>query len=263
MPKRCTLEHKTKNDDPLNRHLQRICNFIEDLKGDFSTNSIARMWIEAFRTEDKRYLECGCQRGALVKGMSVDSNWLVPEGFPQDEMGPPLLDLNRTAVVGNKVIRMKRRDIWARVKARFLAEATLVWDPRTAQEKQEQLDKVPEGGIEIKLDELRSRMRRLYAIDRVSDDWARTQASEVLWVEYEDCKHGTPACLNRIANFLTVDPAYFKTMISFDTVFASLVLDGTIAYFETKIFLWIQFFRPLFSTEQWIPWPTRNKFIRF
>ena len=234
MPKRCTLEHKTKNDDPLNRHLQRICNFIEDLKGDFSTNSIARMWIEAFRTEDKRHLECGCQRGALVKGMSVDSNWLVPEGFPQDEMGPPLLDLNRTAVVGNKVIRMKRRDIWARVKARFLAEATLVWDPRTAQEKQEQLDKVPEGGIEIKLDELRSRMRRLYAIDRVSDDWARTQASEVLWVEYEDCKQDTPACLNRIANFLTVDRAYFETKISFDTVFSSLVLDGTMDSIANK-----------------------------
>jgi hypothetical protein len=223
-----------KNDDPLNRHLQRICNFVQDLKGDFSTSAIARMWIEAYRTEDKRYLECGCQRGALVKGLAVDPDWLVPDGFPREMREPPLLNLNHTAVVGNKVIRMKRRDIWARVKARFLAEATFVWDPRTKQEQQEQLDKVPAGGIEIKLDDLRWRMRRLYAIDRAADEWARTQASEVLWVEYEDCKENTRECLARIADFLKVERAYFEKKSVVDSIFSSVVLDGTMDHIANK-----------------------------
>jgi len=226
VPERCSEENIAKNDDPLDRHLQRICNFVRDLKGDYSLKAIARVWVEAFKKEDKRLLECGCQRGATVKGLTVDPDWLFAKGDGYS----PRLDLGDSVLVGSKVIRMKRRDIWARVKARLLAEATFIWNPLTKREKEEQLNAL-DGDLEVDIDDLRKRMQNIHNIDNGADEWARTHASDVLWIESEECKENKQQCMARVANFLKVDRSFFDDK---DVFGSSLDFDGSLDYIGNK-----------------------------
>jgi len=236
---RCQQDHilasaNQQHNDPLDRHLERMCNFVDELKGDFSPSAIARVWVDAYKNEDKRLLECGCKRGATVKGVHVNPNWLLPKGFPHEHTESPQLELDHTALVGSKVIRMKRRDLWSRVKLRLIAEATQIWDdPQTEEEKEAQLQALP-GDLQVDIGDLKRRIEELKQVDAAADEWAVAHASEVLWVEYEDCKDNTELCLARFAEFLNVDRSYFETANTVESVFSSLAPDNSLAFIANK-----------------------------
>jgi len=226
VPRRCEADYDATND-PLDRHLKQICNFVDKLEGNFSSASIARVWVDAFQKEDKALLGCGCKRGALVKGVAVKPQWLLGN----EASGTELLDLSETKLVGSKVIRIKRRNLWARVKARLIDEQTKIWNPRTVEERAAQLDALAE--FQVNVHYLKGRLRELYDIDRVGDEWAQEHASDLLLVEYEECSSNAAQCMNRICDFLGVEMAQLdKTLL--DTIFSPIELDSSLDFITNK-----------------------------
>ena len=129
---------------------------------------------------------------------------------------------------------MKRRDLWSRVKLRLIAEATQIWDdPQTEEAREAQLQALP-GDLQVDIDALKRRIEELKQIDAAADEWATAHASEVLWVEYEDCKDNTERCLARFAEFLNVDQSYFQTANTVESVFSSVALDNSLAFVANK-----------------------------
>jgi hypothetical protein len=47
-----------------------------------------------------------------------------------------------------------------------------------------------------------------FQVDRAGDEWAKEHASEILWLDYEDCRLDTPSCFTKIYEFIAVDPSH-------------------------------------------------------
>ena len=101
---------------------------------------------------------------------------------------------------GAKVIRLKRTNLWDRYKSLFKAQETTVWHARRDEEV---------GGKEVKLVVPVNRMVKemfwMKRMDDVGDEWAMKHASDILFVDYEECKASSDLCRSEMLKFLGVD----------------------------------------------------------
>jgi lipopolysaccharide biosynthesis glycosyltransferase len=203
-PRRCAHGYDpVSNDDPLKNHLPRLCNVISMLKGNVTGGALEHIWVDAFVAEDKSLLGCGCTRGTKAKGLKVLPEWIAHSDGP---LSAPKLNLNDTRVHGSKVIRLKRRNLWARYKSMMTAETTQIFHPTSPAEKKTQLDALKSAGnLTVDMHHLEWHMAHMKEIDRLGDEWARDHASDILWIDYEDCTEDTTSCFERIYSFIGVD----------------------------------------------------------
>jgi lipopolysaccharide biosynthesis glycosyltransferase len=206
-PRQCEPEYDPiAKNDPLQLHLPRICKFIEKLDNRYDEAKLARLWVDAFITEDKSLLGCSCPRGVKAKVLKVLPEWMT---FYWDEMANKTkINLNHTNLHGSKVIRLHRRNLWARYKAMMTAVKTGFYLPASPAEKKTQLDTLQQlGNLTIDMHHLEWHMLYMQAMDRAGDEWAKEHASDVLSLVYEDCLVDTKSCFEEIYRFVGVDTA--------------------------------------------------------
>lgn len=148
VPVRCTEKYDSTFDMLLD-HLPRMCNVIKRLKKDYSDGAIAKVWVDGFIAEDRSVTGCGCVRGVKAKGLKVLAEWITYRGYPGEKISEPIIDLNATKVVGSKIIRLKRRNTWARYKSLMMAVATSRFHPLSIGEKRDQLGLLQPIDIEV------------------------------------------------------------------------------------------------------------------
>ena len=105
-----------------------------------------------------------------------------------------------TPFKGAKIIRLKRSNLWDRYKSLLKAQETAVWHARDADqvEGKETMLTVP---VEKMIDDVMWMKR----VDDEADEWARTHASEVIFVDYEECKASPESCRTNMLEFLGVE----------------------------------------------------------
>jgi hypothetical protein len=222
------------NNDPIASHLPRLCSFIQKLDGNYHSDNIAQLWVDAFVTENKELIGCGCVRGVKAKGLKVMAEWILPFGFPYDTTAPPFINLSNTKVHGSKIIRLKRENAWARYKSMLMAQQTGMYHPITPGDKKNQIASVKD--IEIEVSHMEWHMKRMEAIDLAGDEWAKQHASEILWLDYDDCRERTAECFNSIYNFIGVDTAHItKKPESYESSFATFAgMDSTMDFISNQ-----------------------------
>lgn len=219
VPTRCRPDYPKAND-PFGVHLSRVCNFLQALKGDFKKEgAIEALWVDAFRREDQLLLGCRCARGTTVKGLKVFVDWLTYNNFPYKKLGPPDLVLDKSALKGSKVIRLKRRNPWEQYKSAVIAQKSGIYHIGTAAEKTTQIRTA--GNVTIVIEEMLNKMKQMTELDAAGDKWAKMYGSNVLNVYFEDCQEDTPTCFQRIFQYLQVDPSHVNhEMHRFDSIFS-------------------------------------------
>ena len=115
----------------------------------------------------------------------------------------PLVQIDNmadTPFKGAKIIRLKRSNLWDRYKSLLKAQETAVWHARDADqvEGKETMLTVP---VEKMIDDVMWMKR----VDDEADEWARTHASEVIFVDYEECKASPESCRTNMLEFLGVE----------------------------------------------------------
>lgn len=226
MPRRCQADYDVSSDQ-LADHLPRVCNFVKRLEGNYASDNIGKLWVDAFVTEDKSLVGCGCVRGVKAKGLKVLMEWMLPKGYPFDNLAPPAVDLSTSRAHGGKVIRLRRQNTWARYKSKLLAKQTNIYHPTNAGQKQAQLDSVQV--LDISAQHMEWHMKQMQALDNAADEWAKEHGSQVLTVDYEDCRADTPKCFQKIFDFIGVDPS-FVTGKKADTFASSFAKFGEIEH---------------------------------
>ena len=108
--------------------------------------------------------------------------------------------MTETASKGSKIIRLKRNNLWDRYKSLLKAQETAVWHARDAA----QVDK-KKTKLHVPVEKMIHEMLWKERADIAADEWARHLASEVLEVDYEECKSSPNACRSRMLSFLGVD----------------------------------------------------------
>ena len=108
--------------------------------------------------------------------------------------------MTETAFKGSKIIRLKRNNLWDRYKSLLKAQETAVWHARDA----DQVDK-KKTKLHVPVQKMIDHMLWKERADIAADEWARHLASEVLEVDYEECKSSPNACRSRMLSFLGVD----------------------------------------------------------
>jgi lipopolysaccharide biosynthesis glycosyltransferase len=236
IPSRCTKAiGEAVNSDPLGQHLKRMCKFVEALDGNFERSNIAKVWVDAFVHDDKSLTGCGCVRGVKAKGLKVMAEWIAPKGNPEEEFRPPAIILDDTRIHGSKIIRLKRRNLWARYKSMIMAQQTGMFHPTSAAEKRSQLASM--NPVTIEIGHLEWNMKHMEFTDQIGDKWVKNHGSEVLWLEYEDCRANTADCFDRIYNFIGVDSSDIKGKRSskYKSFFASFEgVDSSMDYIENR-----------------------------
>jgi len=228
VPARCRSDYDGTAADPLGPHLPRICNFVNALQRNFTDANIERVWFEAFRDENQDLMSCTCKRGTQIKGVKVLGEWLTYKNFPFHKTGEADMSLSETALTGSKVIRLKRRNQWAQYKSLRMAQESAVYHMNSAGEKLNQLSRA--GNVTIDIEDMLTTMYRMNATDEHSDQWAEQHGSEVLYVDYEDCRADTKACFERIFGFLEVDTSFVaQEKNHFESNFASFnIMDSSL-----------------------------------
>lgn len=199
VPRCNTLYRDAEYQDPLpQEHLRRLCNFIEKLKGNYSAPSIIITWVDAYVAEDESLLGCFCPKGSRVKGQKIMGSWITT----RRNEPPKIANFHETAFAGSKVIRLKRRNLFERHKSLVTAQTTGLWHARTVNESSYFDQK---RNIFIPVDKMLKNMEFMEDVDRKADEWVRKYASDVLWVDYDECKHASTACFNKMFEFLGVE----------------------------------------------------------
>lgn len=182
--------------DPLPmEHRKRLCNFINRLDGNYSKSAIFGTWVDAFVAEDKSLLGCFCPKGTQVKGLQIMGDWIAT--FPNEP--PEISNLHATALAGSKVIRLERQNLFERYKSLITTQTAKLKKARTAEES-DQDDQ--DQAIHIPVKEMIQEIIHMETVDRQADEWAIKYASDVLWVESNECEMSPTVCFKRIFEFL-------------------------------------------------------------
>jgi hypothetical protein len=196
IPPRCQSDHDGTMDPLPTEHRQRLCNFVRELNGDFTLEAIVIKWVEAFATEDKRLLGCACPRGVRTKGLKIMAGWIAPRG----RKAPFIPNLNETLFKGSKIIRLKRSNLWDRFKSLISAQKTNVWHAR----KDSDMSPGQHFKLKIPIQKMLNNIKFMQDQDESTDAWAKEHGSDVLWVEYKNCKASPTVCRREMMEFLGV-----------------------------------------------------------
>jgi len=200
VPTRCEANYDAASDE-LENHLERLCNFVKKLNGNFDESNVAQIYIDAYVREDRNLMGCGCVRGVKAKGLKVFPEWL----FEKDGL-PPYLNLNQTKVHGSKIVRLKRRNLWARYKSKIMAEQTGVFHAASPGDKHNQIASTKD--MHVVVEHMEWNIKNMERLNRLADQWAKDHGSEVLWLDYEDCRADTEDCFRKIYKFIGVDESH-------------------------------------------------------
>jgi lipopolysaccharide biosynthesis glycosyltransferase/LPS sulfotransferase NodH len=203
IPTRCRSDYIDVDSDELGHHLPRVCRFFRSLQGNFTDAAIAAKWVDAFRNEDQEVLGCSCPRGTTIKGLKVFSEWLVHKRYPNLPTGPFAINLDDSSIRGSKIIRLKRRNLWAQYLSSITAQKSGIYHVKSPGEKETQL--ATAGSVTISIEEMLWKLLNMQALDRAGDDWAHQIGSDVLVIYHEDCRDNTTACFKQIFEFLGVE----------------------------------------------------------
>ncbi len=107
-------------------HRTRICNFVNDLNGDYSREAIVVKWVEAFANEDNRLLGCGCPRGVQIKGLKLMVDWIHTLTAKATTNKIHIGNLQDTAFRDQKIIRLTRTNLWERYLSLLKAQGEII-----------------------------------------------------------------------------------------------------------------------------------------
>lgn len=236
-PEKCLDGYQSRDGDPPRQHLKRLCNFAKKLGGNFTTGALERVWVDAFMDEDQSLFDCKCVRGVKAKVLKIMAEWITYPNYPGEPLGPPKLNFNGTKLHGSKIIRLKRKNLWARYKSKIFSEQSKIFHPSSPSDKQVQYRALQEAGnVTVDLQHLKWHLKWMDAMDRAGDEWASDHASSILWLDYEDCRNDTKSCFERIHEFLGVDSSHMKTLaMLYESTFASMAqMDNRMDFISNK-----------------------------
>jgi lipopolysaccharide biosynthesis glycosyltransferase/LPS sulfotransferase NodH len=233
IPTQCRWDYIDVDKDGLGHHLPRVCRFLRSLQGNFTDAAIAAKWVDSFRDEDQDFVGCSCPRGTTIKGLKVFSEWLVHKKYPHLQTGPLAINLDDSAIRGSKIIRLKRRNIWARYLSSTMAQKSGIYHIKSPGEKENQLTTA--GSVTISIEDMLWKLFNMQDLDRAGDDWARQHGSDVLVVYHEDCRDNTTSCFRKIFEFLGVDAAFLEAKPRlFAPSFASTSNDADLSQIKNR-----------------------------
>ena len=203
--KRCAVEYREskegQKEDPLQSNLPRVCQFLDELHGNHSEEAVLGLWMDLFTGNNgekpsKNVLGCACPAESQVRGLKVLSDWIEQI---------PALQTNKV-MAGAKVIRLHRKNLWARYMSIVLAEKSNIWNVASATDRDRRLEAIKEN-FPVSLDDMMDHFGYMQEQDRKADRWAQAH-DETLWLEYEECLADIAACFGRIYDFLGIDPSH-------------------------------------------------------
>ena len=102
-----------------------------------------------------------------------------------------------------KVIRLKRSNLWDRYKSLLSAQNTGVWHARGNTDN----DVSSKKGLELQvpIEKMIGNIAFMRKVDDNADAWAKTYASDVLFVDYQECRASPRSCQSKMLEFLGVD----------------------------------------------------------
>lgn len=106
-----------------------------------------------------------------------------------------------TSFKGAKVIRLKRSNLWDRYKSMLTAQSEGIWHARDADDVNSNNNIALYVPVKRMIYNLMLRKR----LDDEADEWAKAHASEVLNIDYEECKASPDKCQSILFDFLGVD----------------------------------------------------------
>jgi hypothetical protein len=195
-PTQCQADYDSTHD-PLKNHLPRFCRFLEDLHGDTSAENIARIFVNAYISDDQnKYTGCHCNKNTRHKGMKLSVEWL-------DQ-----IPLHQTAFHGSKIIRLTRRNLFERYLSMVMAYRTEVYQVIEISHKQTQVEKFKKLNFEIDIDEMLSELERFRSDDEKGDAWTRDNAEVILQIDYDDLRTHPGESFAKILLFLGNEENY-------------------------------------------------------
>lgn len=192
MPRECRKPNASAdlNDSPsIKKHLAVLCQWVDKLNGNYSSDSVLKLWIDSYSDNSdssllSTCLSQSCNRRQRYKGLKVGTEWLPR--WPEAPWNPPDLNLNVTSLKGTKMINVNRPNMLARFHTRHVADHSLSKSFNYAVDTEDMLDAF-------------TWMRKF---DETGAAWVKDHASHVLTVDYETCSDNLPACLNSVKDFL-------------------------------------------------------------
>mmetsp|Transcript_1411 Transcript_1411/g.3303 ORF Transcript_1411/g.3303 Transcript_1411/m.3303 type:complete len:683 (-) Transcript_1411:185-2233(-) len=96
---------------------------------------------------------------------------------------------------------MKRSNLWDRFKSLLTAQATNVWHARSSADL-----KGIEVLIDVPIEKMLNGLAFMKKVDDYGDDWARAHSSDLLFIDYQECRVSPQECKAKMLEFLGVDP---------------------------------------------------------
>ena len=107
-----------------------------------------------------------------------------------------------TSFKGAKVIRLKRSNLWDRYKSMLTAQSNGVWHARDADDDVNSNNNI---ALYVPVKSMIYSLMLRKRLDDEADEWAKAHASEVLNIDYEECKASPDKCQSILFDFLGVD----------------------------------------------------------
>ena len=193
---RCSADYNAANDE-LRPHLQRFCNMIAVLDGNYSAPAISNVFVDAFLNDpDNKYTGCSCPKAAVVKGLKVNADWISEE-----------IPLETTAVHGAKIVRLTRRNLFERFMSINVAQKTNIWSIQSEQDKASQMEAYVNADNTIDIDYMLLQFEDMLYDDQNTDSWVKKNAGEILWIDYAHIRNNPAFAFERIYSFLGIDAA--------------------------------------------------------
>lgn len=190
-PPRCAQNYEFL-EDPLAEHLLWLCRWIDRLRGDYSDDSILRMWLHAYQHDAAHLLEPQCRCTAPIKGIKVAAEWLPR--YPDAPWNPRHVNLNATVLSGGKVVYMERTNWLARFKSRQLIDAKINGTRLTSLSAEDMLGEFP----------------WMEHFDETGSAWVKDHAKQMLVVDYQECRIDVARCLQQVRQFLGLPQEHHK-----------------------------------------------------
>jgi hypothetical protein len=200
IPPRCAADYDIASD-PLKVHLKRFCTFTKQLKGDFSIDNIARIFMDAFVEEDQTLMACQCPEGTRFRGLKVMADWLEK------------LPLATTVAVGAKVIRLTRRNLFERYMSFVTMSISQYWTVNNVADKEARLKAFETNHMAanngekytVDIDWILFQFELMQASDRTINTWAEEYGGATMWVDYEQVRDTPTVAFTEMADFLGVE----------------------------------------------------------
>jgi len=225
-PRRCASDYKLL-DDPLAEHLPLLCRWIEQLQGDYSDEAVLNLWLRAYQQDDANLLtespQCRCpssasswsssssSSSASIKGVKVEAEWLPR--WPVEPWNPRELNLNVTKISGGKIIYLHRSNFLARFRKGLRSKLQYNGSKNSHHNQ---------VGF-ISTEDMLGEFPWMEHFDATGLAWVQEHSSQVLMVDYDECRGNVTHCLENVWQFLGVSTSSSSSSTSTIPLLGSLL----------------------------------------